>query len=69
LGYLQTRGVLGDQDAILGHVASRGDRTSPWLKVKTLLVGLSTGSGTAIHPPLTVPAKIAKVPRLDAISL
>ena len=26
--------ALGDQDAILGHVAWRGDRKSPWLEYK-----------------------------------
>jgi len=34
--------ALGDQDAILGHVASRGDRISPSSRVEASARGLST---------------------------
>lgn len=36
--------ALGDQDAMLGHVASRGDRISPSHRIETRVAWLSTGA-------------------------
>src|SRR3954454_8637140 len=40
----------GDQDAILGHVASRGDRTSPSSKIELRITELSSGTRQEFTP-------------------
>jgi hypothetical protein len=42
--------ALGDQDAILGHVASRGDRKSPSSKIELRTTELSSRTRQELTP-------------------